>query len=259
VRLGQRQTADGGFELLLVEKDKLTPIYTTTSEENFGTIRFTPDGKSIYITTDKGKIDKQQLELLNLKTLKTTLIEKDPKNEVDFSGAIFSDNTDKLLATTYLGDRQRIYFRDKQFEKDYNKMKKALPQGEYSIVNMTQDETKWMVSVSSDVDPGSRYLYNTKTGKATLVYKSRPNLPSEHLAPMKPIRYKTRDGLAITAYLTVPNGVEAKNLPVVMWIHGGHGHAMRGGILRFRNFLQTAATRYCSRTSEAPPDTERNS
>lgn len=237
VRLGQRQTADGGFELLLVDGDKLTQIYKTTAEENFSTLRFTPDGKSVYISTDKGNIDKQQLELLNLKTFTTKLIEKDPLNEVDFQSAIFSDKTDKLLATLYLGDRQRIYFKDKQFEKDYKAMATVLPPGEYSIVNMTADETLWMVSVSSDVDPGSRYLYNTKTEKATLVYKTRPNLPSEHLAPMKPIRYTTRDGLTITAYLTVPKGIEPKNLPVVMWIHGGPWARDSWGYSSFPQFL----------------------
>ncbi|MHB1050378.1 MAG: S9 family peptidase [Bacteroidota bacterium] len=221
VRLGMRQTPDGGMELLSVEGEKLVPIYSTTSEESFNTLRFTPDDKKVYITTDKGNVDKQQFELLDLKTLKTTVIEKDPLDEVDFSGAIFSDKTDKLLATTYLGDRVRIYFKDKKFESDFKKMKKALPPGEVGIANMTADETLWMVTVTSDVDPGSRYLYNTKTGKATLVYKSRPNLPSEHLAPMKPVRYKGRDGMTIPAYLTIPKGVASKNLPVIMFIHGG--------------------------------------
>ncbi|MBI2427802.1 MAG: S9 family peptidase [Ignavibacteriales bacterium] len=221
VRLGLRQTPDGGTELLLVDGDNLKQIYSTTPEENFGTLRFTPDGKSIYITTNKGNIDKQQFELLDLSTFKTKVIEKDPLNEVDFGGPIFSDKTDKLLATTYFGDKLRIYFKDKQFEKDYTRMQKAMPKGEVSIANMTEDETVWMVTVSSDVDPGSRYLYDTKTGKVTLVYKSRPNLPSENLAPMRPVRYKARDGITIPAYLTVPKGVVAKNLPVVMWIHGG--------------------------------------
>ena len=221
VRLGLRQTPDGGTELLSVEGDKLVPIYSATSEESFGTIRFTPDDKKIYITTNKGKIDKQQFELFDLKTLKSTIVEKDPLKEVDFSGSIFSDKTDKLLATFYLGDRLRIYFKDKQFESNYKKMQKALPPGEIGLSGMTEDETLWMVSVASDVDPGSRYIYNTKTEKATLIYKSRPNLPSENLAPMKPVRYKARDGMTIPAYLTVPKGIPAKNLPVIMWIHGG--------------------------------------
>ena len=52
-------------------------------------------------------------------------------------------------------------------------------------------------------------------------YRPRPNLPIEHLAQMKPVKYKTRDGLTIHGYLTVPKGVKAKNLPVVIHPHGG--------------------------------------
>ena len=38
---------------------------------------------------------------------------------------------------------------------------------------------------------------------------------------MTPIHYASRDGLQIPAYLTVPAGVEAKDLPVVVLVHGG--------------------------------------
>ena len=60
-----------------------------------------------------------------------------------------------------------------------------------------------------------------RRGKATLQYRSRPELPSEHLAHMKPVSYTARDGMTIHGYLTLPQGVEPKNLPVVMYIHGG--------------------------------------
>lgn len=38
---------------------------------------------------------------------------------------------------------------------------------------------------------------------------------------MKPITYKSSDGLEIPAYLTIPAGMDAKNLPVVVLVHGG--------------------------------------
>jgi dipeptidyl aminopeptidase/acylaminoacyl peptidase len=37
----------------------------------------------------------------------------------------------------------------------------------------------------------------------------------------KPIRYKARDGLEIPAFLTLPLGRDAKNLPLIMLVHGG--------------------------------------
>jgi dipeptidyl aminopeptidase/acylaminoacyl peptidase len=41
------------------------------------------------------------------------------------------------------------------------------------------------------------------------------------MADMKSISYKSRDGLTIHGYLTLPSGLKAKNLPVVINPHGG--------------------------------------
>ncbi|MBU2500019.1 S9 family peptidase, partial [bacterium] len=103
----------------------------------------------------------------------------------------------------------------------WSSLKQALPEGEIGISTISDDMTKVLCSVSSDVDPGSVYLFDAATGKATLQYRSRPELPSEHLAPMKPVSFTARDGMTIHGYLTLPRGLEAKNLPVVMYIHGG--------------------------------------
>jgi len=221
LRLGLRQTPSGGTEILRLDKEALSTIYSVSADESCSPVRFTPDGKKFYLTTDKGNVDKSQLELFDLATGQTAVVEKDPKDEVDFESALFSDVTDELLATFYVGDRVRVYPKQKQFGEDYSRMTKALPEGEVSITGMTADESLWMVVVSSDVDPGSRYLYNRKTGKADLLYRSRPNLPMKYLAAVKPVRYPARDGMTITAYLTTPQGVPTKNLPTVMLIHGG--------------------------------------
>lgn len=222
LRLATRMTDDGGTEILRVEHDTLVPIYSVNAEETCGPTRFSPDGKKFYIETNKGsETDKTEFRLFDLATGTTTLVEKDPENEVDFGGAMFSDVTDELLATFYVGDRVRMYPKEKKFGVDYEKMKKLLPDGEISITGMTSDEKVWMVVVSSDVDPGSRYLYDRPTGKVELLYRSRPNLPSENLVHVKPVRYDARDGMNIPAYLALPKGLPATGLPTVMLIHGG--------------------------------------
>ena len=222
LRLGMRQTPDGGTEILKVDGDNLVPIYSVNAEESVSPVHFTADGNSFYMATNKGdNVDKTQLELFDLKTGKTKFLEKDPLDEVDFSGALFSELTDKLLATFYVGDKLRLYYKDKDFEKDFKSLIDQIGDGNYGISSMTRDEKTWVVSVSRDVDPGSVYIYDCKKGKAELLYRQRPDLPSEHLAKMKPVRYKARDGLTIPAYRTLPKGIPAKNLPVVIFPHGG--------------------------------------
>ncbi len=222
LRLGTRVTPDGGTEILTLDGTTPAAVYSVSSVESAYPLRFLPDGNRFYLVTNKGKgLDKTEMQLFDLKTKKTSTIEKDPKNEVDFGGAIFSDITDELLATYYAGDRVRFYPREKKFSRDYDALKKSIPEGEVSLISFTKDENTWLVAVSRDVDPGSVYIFDRTTGTAELLYRSRPNLPSEHLAPMKPVRYKARDGMTIPGYLTLPRGVPSKNLPTVMLIHGG--------------------------------------
>lgn len=222
LRVGLRQTPDGGTELLRIEGDSLVAFYTVTADESVSPEQFTVDGSALYLVTDKGKeLDKSELQLCDIKTGKVTLVERDPENEVDFGSALFSDVTNELLATFYVGDRTRVYPRQKAFGEDWAKMLTLLPAGEVAIGSTTADESIWLVAVSSDVDPGSRYLYNRKSAKLELLYRSRPNLPGENLAPMKPVVYKARDGMSIHAYLVAPKGVPSQNLPVVIMPHGG--------------------------------------
>ncbi len=100
-------------------------------------------------------------------------------------------------------------------------MKKEIGDGDLYISSSTRDDRLHIVVVTSDTNPGLAYLYDMESGKIEFLYNPRPNLPSEHLAKMEPIKYKSRDGLTIHGYLTVPKGIKAKNLPVVINPHGG--------------------------------------
>ncbi len=220
LRLAVRQTNEGGTEILRVEDDTLISVYTCSFEESCSPIRFHKNNEQVYLSTNKGAANLTQLKLFNPKTGETTLVEKDPENEVDFGGAYFSDKTDELLATIYVGDRKRIYPKSEEFKKDYQFLKEQFD-GEISFGSSTEDETKQIVTVSSDVDPGSVYLFNREKNELNRLYRSRPDLPSKHLAEMKPIEYEARDGVMIPGYLTLPKGVDAKNLPVIIFPHGG--------------------------------------
>jgi len=222
VRLAVRQLDDGGTEILRVDGDELVQVYSCAFGESCFPSRFHKDGERTYMVTNKGEdVDLTKLVLFNPETGEEEFVESDPEGRVDFSGGVFDEDTEELIATVYVGDRTRIYPREKKIEKDLERLRKEFPDAEFNLQSSTEDMRLHLISVGTDVDPGSLYLYDRKSGDIELLYRSRPDLPSEHLAPMQAVRYKARDGLEIPAYLTVPKGAEAKDLPVVILPHGG--------------------------------------
>ncbi len=221
LRLAVRTVPGGGSELLRVDLDGYTTLASATYEEELNPGRFHKDGRRCYVTSNVGDADLVRLMLMDIETGEMQLVETDPEKQVDFGGSSFHPETDDLLATFYVGDRVRVYPKTPEAEQLWKNLRQALPDGEIGVSSMTRDMSRMLVSVSSDVDPGSVYLYDVATRQATLQYRSRPDLPSEHLAHMQPVSYQARDGMTIHGYLTLPKGKDPKNLPVVMYIHGG--------------------------------------
>jgi dipeptidyl aminopeptidase/acylaminoacyl peptidase len=238
LRLATRSADNGATEVLRVDGDGFKKVYSCNVFETCNPAQFHKDGKRVYMITNKGKeIDLARLVLFDPETGKEELVESDPMNRVDFGAPVFSEVTDELIATHYEDERSRVYWRDKSFESDHELLKKRLPNKDVDFVSSTKDETLWLVSANSDVEPGETYLFDRKTKKLTLQYRIREKLPRESLAEMKPIRYKSSDGLDIPAFLTLPKGVEAKNLPLIVVPHGGPWYRDSWGYNTFAQFL----------------------
>lgn len=222
LRLATRTPENGDTEVLRVDADKFTKIYTCDALENCGPIRFDKENKRVYMETNKGaSVDLSELVLMDPASGQTQVVEADPLKRVDFGNAVFSDLTDEMIATHYEDEHERIYWKNKSFEADYKWLQGKLPGRNISFGSHTTDETLWLVSASSDIEPGETYLFDRKAKKLTLQYKVREKLPREALSPMKPIRYKSSDGLEIPAFLTLPKGLPDKKLPLVVFPHGG--------------------------------------
>jgi len=221
LRLGVRIMPDGGTEILRVAGDSLVRIYDCSREETCNPLQFHKDGRGAYLVTNKGEPDRTQLVLLDVATGAVEPVEGDPEGQVDFGQAIFSERTHDLLATSYTGDRVRIYARDSAFARDLRRLRAALPDGDLFFRTPSKDDRIWIVKTVLDVDNGPNYVYDRATGKVEMLYRPYPDIPVEHMAPMRAVRYPARDGLEIPAYLTLPKGVPARNLPAVILPHGG--------------------------------------
>jgi len=220
LRLATRNAENGDTEILRVDPDKLTPIYSCNVFEGCGPLHFLPDNSKVYIESNKGA-NLISLMLLDPATGNTTLVESDPLGKVDFGGALFNQSTNELMETWYTAARTKAYFKDKAYGADYRWLEKQHPGKDILVVSSTTDEQKWLVRATADTEPGEFFLFDRNGRKITPQFTIWEKLPRASLAEMKAVTYRSSDGLEIPAYLTLPKGVSPKNLPAVVVPHGG--------------------------------------
>jgi len=222
-RLRLAVKTDGVNTTILHRPDEKSPfkeVITISFKETLSPQFFTFDNRNIYALSNLGR-DKTALVVFDLE--KKQEVEKLYENDTyDLNGASYSHKDKKLVAVGYTSwQKNEFHFFDKDFEAMFKKVQEALPAYEISFTSHNKAEDKFIVVAYSDRNPGRYYLYDRNTGKLDFLADSRPWLKEEHLAPMKPVKYKTRDGLTIEGYLTLPVGSEGKNLPTVVIPHGG--------------------------------------
>jgi dipeptidyl aminopeptidase/acylaminoacyl peptidase len=237
LRLAERTNQVGDTEILRVDPDGFKQIYSCSVLENCGVEDFDASNKQVYLNTNKGDLDLSELEMLDPATGSTARYESDPEKRVDIDGLQISDVDYHVYFTRYEDDRYRLYFKDKDFEKEYRWLQSKLPGKEIGFGARSKDENIWIVSAFSDTEPGETYLWNRKAKTLDLQYRIREELPRASLSERKPYHFKSSDGLEITAYLTLPKGLPAKNLPLVVFPHGGPWARDSYGYDTFAQFL----------------------
>jgi dipeptidyl aminopeptidase/acylaminoacyl peptidase len=97
----------------------------------------------------------------------------------------------------------------------------AVQEGDFEISGRDHSDRTWLVGYTTDDGPVSYYRYDRDTKAATFLFDHRPVLRQFTLAKMEPFSFTSRDGLTIHGYVTFPPGVERRNLPTVLNVHGG--------------------------------------
>jgi len=201
------------------ETDKFKTIIETNFKDEIAPMFFTFDNKNLYALSNIGR-DKKEVIIFDLE--KGTEIETIYKNEeVDIDYISFSRKRKILTAAYYTTDKSHQYFFDNETKAIFDRLTTELGAYEIAITGVTKEEDKFMVRTYSDKSLGAYYLYDKNTDKLEKIHEVSPWLNEAELADMKAIEYKSRDGLTIHGYLTLPKGVDPKNLPVVINPHGG--------------------------------------
>jgi dipeptidyl aminopeptidase/acylaminoacyl peptidase len=221
LRLASRSAENGDTELLRVDAKAMVKIYWCDVLEGCDPIRFHQDNRRVYLEDNKGDaVNLSRLALLDPATGALEVVESDPLRRVDFGFAMFSES-EALIGTVYTDDKQREYFKDRVFEADYRWVQRQLPGREVSFGSRTRDEKLFIISARADTEPGETYLFDRPGRKLTRQYRVFEKIDRAALAETKPIRFKSKDGLEIPGYLTLPKGVPPKKLPLLVFPHGG--------------------------------------
>jgi dipeptidyl aminopeptidase/acylaminoacyl peptidase len=215
--------ASDGVNETLLYRDKESQNFRSVLTNNFKTsispISFSADNSCIYALSNKNR-DKMALVELDCVTGKEhRVIYSNPL--VDVSEAIYSVNKDKLIYAGFETWKKERHYLDDAFKATFKKLEKLLPNTEIVIASSDSLEKKFIVRTYTDRNPGSFYLYSIDDDKLVKLSDVNSSLKVENMAEMKPISYKTRDGLTVYGYLTLPRGMPPKNLPVVVMPHGG--------------------------------------
>jgi dipeptidyl aminopeptidase/acylaminoacyl peptidase len=210
---------DGGSDLMVREAvDKpWKKIRHWSFEEEGQPIGFSKDGKTLYLEGNHDA-NTSRLLALDLTTGKESVLAED--DTYDVGGTLVHPTRHIIQAVAINRDKRDWKVLDNDIAEDFKALGK-IRSGQFSVASRDLADKTWLVSYETDDGPTTYYVYDRGTHEAKLLFSSQPKLDGLSLSAMKPISFKSRDGLTIHGYLTTPVGGETKNLPTVLLVHGG--------------------------------------
>ncbi|HEY5004252.1 MAG TPA: S9 family peptidase [Ktedonobacteraceae bacterium] len=212
---------DGSLELLVRdnEQSEWSKILAWNADDalNSGPVGFTGDGQSLYLE-DARDANASRLVKLNLATGDLMLIAEDP--QYDVSSVMIHPDTYEVQAVAFNRDRLEWTLLDESIQLDFDRIR-DIHEGDFSLVSRDDADDTWLVAFNVDNGPIPFYAYSREAQSATFLFDNQPELSTYTMASMQPIAFTSRDGLTVHGYLTLPTGTDAKNLPMVLNVHGG--------------------------------------
>ncbi|PRX43222.1 S9 family peptidase [Salegentibacter salegens] len=205
---------DGEFKRV-----KLTEFGDTFGISSFNPNSENPDDAYVVSNLEDDKIEIQLYDLKKDKKIKTVF----SNDTFDVSGISLSRKRNyEIDYFSYTGEKTVVVPVSDTYKKIYKRLQKEFGDKQFFTVGKTDDESQYMVAVTSDKIVGEYYLYDVEKDSVTLLYKLLPQLKAEDMASMKPISFTSRDGLTLHGYITLPdNYKKGTRVPLIVNPHGG--------------------------------------
>jgi dipeptidyl aminopeptidase/acylaminoacyl peptidase len=227
VRFAMKFTPDGGSLLLKPDsKGGWTDFLKVPQADSLTTqpVGFDKTGDVLYLVDSRNR-DTGALASYDLKTNQETVLAADPHAD---AGTVLTHPTEKTVqAVAFTYERTHWDFKDPAVKADFEELRK-LADGDISVASRTLDDKTWVVAFLMDNGPVRYYRYDRGAKKAQFLFTNRKALEGLPLQKMHPRVLKSRGGLDLVSYLTLPpssdpdgKGKPAKPVPMVLDVHGG--------------------------------------
>ena len=230
VRMAVNFMPNGGQVLQLPEKEgdlKNWKDYIEFGPEDgmSGPAGFDKTGQVLYLEDSRNR-NTVGLFTIDLKSGNTKLIADDPRTDV---GSVLIHPTEKnVQAVSFTYARSEWKILDPAIAPDIAFLKK-FQDGDFIVTSRTQDDSQWTVAYVLDNGPVKFYRYvRTPERKMEFLFNNRDDLGDYPLVKMYDRVIKSRDGLDLVCYLSLPpgtdpdgDGVPNKPVPLVLDVHGG--------------------------------------
>ena len=143
--------------------------------------------------------------------------------EYDFNGWIYHHPvTRHILGATFERNGPRMTW----FSEEYRNLQKVLdgyfPGVVVRIIGSDETQNLFLIATFSDRQPTIYSWVDVAKRTAGLFKNSAPWIDPQRMRPMNIVKFKTRDGRQLDAYLTLPAGASKQNPPALVVLpHGG--------------------------------------
>lgn len=231
VRLALNYTPTGGLVWLMPEgegdakKWKEFQEFGPEDSMTSGPAGFDKTARTLYFQDSRNR-DTSGLFAMNLDDGKVSLIADDPRAD---AGGVLAHPTEKnIQAVSFDYSRNEWKILDPAIKADFEFLK-GVEDGEIIVSDRTLDDKQWIVAFMLDNGPVKTYRYTrSPERKIEFLFNNRDDLADYPLVKMHTPVIKSRDGLNLVSYLSLPPGSDIngdgkpeKPLPMVLNVHGG--------------------------------------
>src|SRR3984893_6398068 len=220
VHLAVRNTPIGAREILHRPDGVWSPWFTFAPDDALIShpSHLDTEAKTLFVRDSRGR-DKVALTRVDLATGETTLIAAHDKADI---GAVLNDRETRTpIAYSVITERLEYFALDPRVQPDLDFLS-GRDIGDWFLLSRTEDGRQWVIGTLSDMRPLIEYLFDRPAKSLRELHHAYPEIAAAPLVPMRPVTIKSRDGLDLVSYVTLPSDSTDKvPQPMVLVVHDG--------------------------------------